>query len=251
MLTPSTFRARGLIGGVLPFLLGGGSASFKTCMADDGKEKGACRVRPSPGPGSGVTAKTLAGTWAALPKQSDVVAFFEEDEAWGCFSNFYSDGHEYDFIIPQEFFAAGFRTEKERTVKCAFSEKAIMLCKAAVMNDEETFQLGSQEQGDARRKGFSISSQTRTPFEDAASSACPPRAPHLTIHVSAEACSSLSTYRDTSNESLQGQSRSTHTCGRVSYDRLSQASEFAHGLSQLGRLRLAGLGHGCSSQSSF
>ena len=99
-----------------------------------------------------------------MPKQSDVVAFFEEDEAWGCFSNFYSDGHEYDFIIPQEFFAAGFRTEKERTVKCAFSEKAIMLCKAAVMNDEETFQLGSQEQGDARRKGFSISSQTRTPF---------------------------------------------------------------------------------------
>ena len=74
-----------------------------------------------------------------MPKQSDVVAFFEEDEAWGCFSNFYSDGHEYDFIIPQEFFAAGFRTEKERTVKCAFSEKAIMLCKAAVMNDEETF----------------------------------------------------------------------------------------------------------------
>ena len=70
MLTPSTFRARGLISGVLPFLPGGGSASFKTCMADDGKGKGACRVRPSPGPGSGVTAKTLAGQ--KLPRPTEM-----------------------------------------------------------------------------------------------------------------------------------------------------------------------------------
>ena len=96
-------------------------------------------VRPAAGPGNGVTPAGLAARWAAMTEQTEVVAFFDQGEAWGCFSNFYSDGPAFDFIVPQDFFATGFRTQTERTVKCAFAEKVLMLCKAAAMGDDDTF----------------------------------------------------------------------------------------------------------------
>ena len=96
-------------------------------------------VQPAAGPGNGVTPAGLAAHWAAMTEQTEVVAFFDQGEAWGCFSNFYSDGPAFDFIVPQDFFATGFRTQTERTVKCAFAEKVLMLCKAAAMGDDDTF----------------------------------------------------------------------------------------------------------------
>lgn len=125
--------------GPLLFFLGSGNFSSQICRADEGQLQGICRVRTAPGLGRGVTVKDLAARWAAMPEQADVVSFYGESDIWGCFSNFYSDGHDFSFVIPQEFFARGMRAEDARTVKCAFSEKAIMLCKAAVMGDEETF----------------------------------------------------------------------------------------------------------------
>ena len=115
-------------------------------------------VQPAPGPGNGVTPTDLAARWAAMPEQAEVVAFFGEGEAWGCFSNFYSNGHDFEFVVPQELFAAGFRTQTERTVKCAFAEKAVMLCKAAVMGDDETFALivAASTPDDAKKLGRAI-----------------------------------------------------------------------------------------------
>ena len=113
------------------------------------------QVRPAPGPGSGVTPKDLAARWATMPAQAEVISLFDEDDAWGCFSNCYCDGLDSDFVIPPEFFATGLRAEEERTVTCAFSEKAIMLCKAAVMGDDDTLAQisAASTPGEAREVG--------------------------------------------------------------------------------------------------
>jgi len=57
-------------------------------------------------------------------------------QQYGCFSNF-SD-HGFEFCIPEEFCAIDLKPT-ERIVWCAFSEMAIMLCKAAAMGDYDSF----------------------------------------------------------------------------------------------------------------
>ena len=94
--------------------------------------------RPAPGPGEHISKETLRARWKIEPK-SNVLCFFMENEEWGEFSNFYNKGGGFEFVIPQEFFAVCPKTEEARTVKCDFSEKAIMLCKAAAMGDASTF----------------------------------------------------------------------------------------------------------------
>ena len=94
--------------------------------------------RPAPGPGQDISPETLRARWKIEPK-NNVLCFFMETEEWGEFSNFYSKGGGFEFVIPQEFFAVSPKTEEARTVKCDFSEKAIMLCKAAAMGDAVTF----------------------------------------------------------------------------------------------------------------
>jgi len=155
---PRNFLVNSLVVGTLPFLLARKSFSLQTCRAEEVQREVVGRVQAAPGPGNGVTPKDLASRWAALPKQANVVGFFREDQAWGCFSNFYSDGHDFEFVVPQELFAVGCRTEKDRTVRCTFAEKAIMLCKAAVMGDEETFSqiVAASTPSDAKKLGRSI-----------------------------------------------------------------------------------------------
>jgi len=53
-------------------------------------------------------------------------------QKYGCFSNFFNA--PFVFTMPKEFAGCPL-TDDERMVECGFSEKAIMLCKAAAMGD--------------------------------------------------------------------------------------------------------------------
>jgi len=56
-----------------------------------------------------------------------------------CFSNFYDQkGEPFDFHVPASFLS-GLGQNVPHVVSCNFSEKAIMLCKAAVMGDVEAY----------------------------------------------------------------------------------------------------------------
>merc|ERR1712187_244603 len=102
-------------------------------------------VQPLQGPGQGLTPEGLSKRWASLTWRHDVVSFKGTEErekmTWvRCFSNFYNE-HPFVFELPPELCAPGFKlSEKDRNVKCDFSEKAIMLCKAAVMGDFDIYQ---------------------------------------------------------------------------------------------------------------
>jgi len=73
---------------------------------------------------------------------SDVVEFYGHgwsNGAQACFSNFFDQSDApFDFELPVELCAISL-SPAERKVSCEFSEKAIMLCKAAVMGDRQTF----------------------------------------------------------------------------------------------------------------
>ena len=53
-----------------------------------------------------------------------------------CFSNFFEA--TFEFIVPEGFCAFAL-SERDRIVSCYCSEKAIMLCKAAIMGDRESY----------------------------------------------------------------------------------------------------------------
>merc|ERR1719329_1215584 len=56
-----------------------------------------------------------------------------------CFSNFYDQTWcAFDFVLPLKFDGVGL-AEADRTTRCTFSEKAIMLCKAAVFGDSDSY----------------------------------------------------------------------------------------------------------------
>jgi len=99
-------------------------------------------VQPAPGPGQGLTPQLLRDRWAALTWPHEVVEFKGAKERQKatelrCFSNFY-DEMAFDFEIPAEICAPSMRLgETDRIVRCEFSEKAIMACKAAAMADRE------------------------------------------------------------------------------------------------------------------
>jgi len=93
---------------------------------------------------AGVTAASLRTKWAhMLPPSKGVLAFYSHSKgAYRSFSNFFV--HEgFAFVIPVCCRSAAF-TESSRppvVEGVRFSEKAIMLCKAAAMGDIETFDL--------------------------------------------------------------------------------------------------------------
>lgn len=93
-------------------------------------------------PGRGVTAATLATRWAALQGERDVVEFYGHSASSGdlaCFSNFFDQsGDPFEFEVPPEMCAVELLPGR-RIVSCVFSEKAIMLCKAAAMGDMRTY----------------------------------------------------------------------------------------------------------------
>jgi len=62
---------------------------------------------------------------------------------WAVFSNFFVQGQwpgAFDFQVPLAFCACDI-SEQERVVTCDFSEKAIMLCKAAASGDMNTYRM--------------------------------------------------------------------------------------------------------------
>ena len=89
-----------------------------------------------------VTKDTLHERWAALTGTHDVIGFYGHGckaGDLGCFSNFFDQSScPFLFEMPAEFCGCPL-TAEDRTVECAYSEKAIMLCKAAVMGDEASY----------------------------------------------------------------------------------------------------------------
>merc|ERR1719329_1858987 len=98
-------------------------------------------VRPAPGPGQDMTPKLLRERWASS-RRTRVLDFYGHGSYmgdWACFSNFYDQSlHPFSFVLPQEFDGIGL-AEAERTTRCTFSEKAVMLCKAALMGDFDSY----------------------------------------------------------------------------------------------------------------
>lgn len=101
---------------------------------------------PPPNPGVDLTPAALAETWQRYTKPQKVTEFkgSAEREAGTelrVFSNFFAEA-EFEFEVPAELCAVGFTlSAAERCVRCQFSEKAIMLCKAAVMGDRASWEL--------------------------------------------------------------------------------------------------------------
>eukprot|EP00930_Biecheleria_cincta_P064949 TRINITY_DN5064_c0_g1_i1.p1 TRINITY_DN5064_c0_g1~~TRINITY_DN5064_c0_g1_i1.p1 ORF type:complete len:504 (-),score=86.69 TRINITY_DN5064_c0_g1_i1:323-1774(-) len=98
---------------------------------------------PSPGPGDGITTDALQARWAQTFPNSEVVGFYGHGEKAGvyrCFSNFFDQSDmPFDFVVPAEFCAKTLG-EVNRVVRCEYSEKAIMLCKAAAMGDRASYE---------------------------------------------------------------------------------------------------------------
>jgi len=97
-------------------------------------------VRPAPGPGQDMTPTLLRERWASSRRMS-VVDFYGHGSNmgdWACFSNFYDQTScPFDFVLPREF-GVGL-SDAQRTTRCTCSEKAIMLCKAAIMGDSRSY----------------------------------------------------------------------------------------------------------------
>lgn len=105
----------------------------------------ATRGQPEPrlGPGYNMTPQKLKALWSKMGP-SHVLEFYGHGAHAGklaAFSNFYDQSHSpFDFEVPVEFCACELEAS-ERVVCCEFSEKAIMLCKAAAMGDHRSYHL--------------------------------------------------------------------------------------------------------------
>jgi len=121
------------------------------------------RPRPAPGPGADLTPAVLDARWAELTWRHEVVEFKGATECrlgspLGCLSNFFAEA-AFDFEVPLELCAESLGiSDEQRRVRCAFSEKAIMLCKAAVMGDRATYfkVAGAEEPFEAKRLGKQV-----------------------------------------------------------------------------------------------
>ena len=84
------------------------------------------------------TPKDLMGRWAASRGKAKVLEFYGETAKHGHYSNFYGSSFSFELplgLLPPGAAAADFQTP----VDCAFSEASIMLCKAAIMGDAESY----------------------------------------------------------------------------------------------------------------
>ena len=90
-------------------------------------------------PGLTLTPADLADRWDRMMEYYDVFEFNGHVGDGGCFSNFYDQSKTpFTFEVPREW--CNFElSDRERIVSCKFSEKAIMICKAAIMGDAEAF----------------------------------------------------------------------------------------------------------------
>jgi ribA/ribD-fused uncharacterized protein len=107
-----------------------------------GGAAGAARARPTPGPGQEMTPTRLLQRWRATAP-SNVLGFYSHkvEAELACFSNFYDQSAEpFNFEVPAELRTIELPAEL-RVVPCDFSEKAIMMCKAAVMGDQGAYTM--------------------------------------------------------------------------------------------------------------
>lgn len=82
-----------------------------------------------------ITTNVLLSNWKLLPKQKQIIGFYSHNsDFFPYFSNFYIQ-EPFTFKIPKW---CGVMANDTVTVK--YSEKAIMLCKASLMGDIETYQ---------------------------------------------------------------------------------------------------------------
>jgi len=97
---------------------------------------------------TGQTPASLSQHWSTQRERVGVIAFYQAREGipWREFSNWYcKSGHGFDFALPQQLLAiAGINkptdlAKFDAVVHCETSEKAIMLCKAAVMGDAASY----------------------------------------------------------------------------------------------------------------
>merc|ERR1712216_985205 len=101
-------------------------------------------IQPLPGPGAELRPEDLSSRWAKLTWEHHVIQFKGSEERQKvtplrCFSNFY-DEDAFIFELPAGICAPGLQIEDEdRSIRCDFSEKAIMLCKAAAMGDTPSY----------------------------------------------------------------------------------------------------------------
>ena len=120
---------------------------------------------------TGETPSSLRERWKTMKEPQDVIAFYSDSKGkpWREFSNFYQHkGHGYDFTVPNELFEVSHMNETTQqlftptVVHCDFSEKAIMLCKAAVMGDANTYAriVAATTPHEAKRLGRQV-----TPFD--------------------------------------------------------------------------------------
>ena len=111
------------------------------------------------GAGAGLVPRDLALRWkkGLLAEETPVLEFYKHKAGdYRCFSNFFQHA-DFVFEVPEAFCAKPME-EAQRRVRCAFSEKAIMLCKAAGMGDLAAFDAIAESTipGDAKRLGRSI-----------------------------------------------------------------------------------------------
>eukprot|EP00931_Biecheleriopsis_adriatica_P050067 TRINITY_DN28981_c0_g2_i1.p1 TRINITY_DN28981_c0_g2~~TRINITY_DN28981_c0_g2_i1.p1 ORF type:complete len:485 (+),score=79.93 TRINITY_DN28981_c0_g2_i1:75-1529(+) len=112
---------------------------------------------PAPGPGHGITPADLRAQWSQTYPSSEVLGFYGHGVKAGdfkCFSNFYDQSQTpFDFVVPPAFCSFAL-LDVERVVRCDFSEKAIMLCKAAAMGDRDSFEAMKVSQTPAHVKSL-------------------------------------------------------------------------------------------------
>ena len=80
----------------------------------------------------GLTPEDLKKEWS-LKNPQHVIGFYGENNEFGEFSNFFK--HTHTFIIPE-----WCGNKRGTCINVEFSEKSIMLCKASLFNDNETFE---------------------------------------------------------------------------------------------------------------
>ena len=89
-----------------------------------------------------LTTEKLKIHWKKFTEEQKVIGFYQQKHPYfGCFSNFYIC--DYSFDLPYELLGISDENKKyyKSPIKCTNSEKTIMLCKAALMNDPQTFDL--------------------------------------------------------------------------------------------------------------
>jgi ribA/ribD-fused uncharacterized protein len=120
-------------------------------------------LQPLPGPGAELRPDDLSSRWSKLTWKHHVIAFKGSEERQNatplrCFSNFY-DEETFIFELPAGICAPGMHiADQDHFIRCDFSEKAIMLCKAAAMGDALSYKqiVVAQTPQEAKKLGETV-----------------------------------------------------------------------------------------------